>query len=158
MRYRIFSFLLAALLFVSCEADKTERLQNFRLNEVKILDGPFCRAQQADMRYILALDPDRLLAPFLKDAGFEPLAENYGNWENTGLDGHIGGHYLSALAFMAASTGNPELSVRIDYMIDWLSRCQEKNGNGYVGGIPGGQKMWEAVSYTHLTLPTKRIV
>ncbi len=53
----------------------------------------------ADAQYILAMDIDRLLAP-LKEAGLEAKAENYTNWENTGLDGHIGGHYLSTLAKM----------------------------------------------------------
>ena len=49
-----------------------------------------------DIRYLLGIDPDRLLAPYLKEAGLSPKAKNYTNWENTGLDGHIGGHYLSA--------------------------------------------------------------
>ena len=44
-----------------------------------------------DIRYLLGIDPDRLLAPYLKEAGLFPKAENYTNWENTGLDGHIGG-------------------------------------------------------------------
>ncbi|MDB5011823.1 MAG: glycosyl hydrolase [Daejeonella sp.] len=41
---------------------------------------------------MLALDPDRLLAPYLPEAGLTPKKPNYGNWENTGLDGHIGSH------------------------------------------------------------------
>lgn len=133
------------VLLLSCTEKSKDNLEPFRLSEVRILDGPFYRAQQADLNYILAMDPDRLLAPYLKDAGIEPLQENYGNWENSGLDGHIGGHYLSAMAFMYASTGNEELMRRIEYMIDWLARCQEKNGNGYVGGIPGGQETWEKI-------------
>ena len=38
------------------------------------------------------LDADRLLAPYFREAGLETKAINYPNWENTGLDGHIGGH------------------------------------------------------------------
>jgi len=45
----------------------------------------------------------------LIDAGLPLKAERYGNWENSGLDGHIGGHYLSALALMYASTDNLEV-------------------------------------------------
>ena len=45
---------------------------------------------------MLALDPDRLLAPFRREAGLSCEAP-YGNWENIGLDGHTAGHYLSVL-------------------------------------------------------------
>ncbi|HAN00392.1 MAG TPA: glycosyl hydrolase [Marinilabiliales bacterium] len=124
------------------KGETANRLQSFQLSEVHLHDGPFLQARKADIAYLLALDPDRLLSPFLKDAGLKPLKENYGNWENTGLDGHMGGHYLSALAFMYASTGETELLNRIEYMITWLKRCQEKNGNGYVGGIPSGREFW----------------
>jgi hypothetical protein len=43
---------------------------------------------------VLALDTDRLLAPFRREAGLTTKKPSYENWENTGLDGH----YLSALA------------------------------------------------------------
>lgn len=120
-------------------------LNTFNLSQVQLLKSPFYKAQQTDLNYILALKPDRLLAPFLIDAGFNPVEERYENWESTGLDGHIGGHYLSALSMMYASTGDTVLLRRINYMIDWLKKCQEKNGNGYVGGIPNGQEMWEEI-------------
>ena len=41
----------------------------------------------------------------LREAGLTPKAPSYTNWENTGLDGHIGGHYISALSMMYAATG-----------------------------------------------------
>jgi uncharacterized protein len=129
-----------------CHNNHANHLQPFHISDVKLLDGPFYQAQQTDMKYMLELEPDRLLAPFFKDAGFKPLKPSYGNWENTGLDGHIGGHYLSALAMMYAATGNAELLTRINYMVDWLSKCQEKNGNGYVGGVPDGQAMWKEIA------------
>lgn len=119
------------------------KLYTFKLSQVKILDGIFLKAQQTDLHYILALDPDRLLAPYLKDAGLQPKKENYGNWESMGLDGHIGGHYLSALSMMYAATGNKEVINRLNYMIDQLAICQEKNGNGYVGGVPDSKQLWE---------------
>lgn len=121
-------------------------MQSFPLSQVKIGDGPFKNAQQTDLKYILALEPDRLLAPFLREAGIEPRAKLYGNWENTGLDGHIGGHYLSALSLMYAATGDGEMQKRLNYMIDWLETCQKKNGNGYVGGIPGSKALWEDIA------------
>jgi len=122
------------------------KLQSFPISSVQIHESPFYQAQQVDLHYILELKVDRLLAPFLIDAGFKPKDKRYPNWENTGLDGHIGGHYLSALSLMYASTGNKELLERLYYMIDWLAKCQEKNGNGYVGGVPGGKEMWKDIA------------
>lgn len=134
------------IVFLSLQGQcQTTSLQTFPLSEVSLQQGPFYRAQQADMKYMLELDPDRLLAPYLIDAGLPSPKERYGNWENTGLAGHIGGHYLTALSLMYASTQNKELLDRLNYMIDKLAECQEKNGNGYVGGIPGGQPMWEEI-------------
>ncbi|MBB3841370.1 hypothetical protein FHS57_005398 [Runella defluvii] len=121
------------------------QMQPFTLQEVKVTNGAFKNAQDVDMRYILSLNPDKLLAPYLIDAGLPLKAERYGNWESSGLDGHIGGHYLSALAMMYASTGNAELKKRLDYMVDQLAQCQAKNSNGYVGGIPQGKVFWERI-------------
>jgi DUF1680 family protein len=121
-------------------------LKSFPLSAVRLLESPFKEAQQTDLHYILALDVDRLLAPYLREAGFAPKAASYGNWENTGLDGHIGGHYLSALSLMYAATGNLELKKRIDYMIDWLGKCQQQNGDGYIGGVPGGKTLWKDIA------------
>ena len=119
------------------------QMQPFALQEVKLTEGIFKNAQQVDLKYILALNPDKLLAPYLIDAGLASKTERYGNWESSGLDGHIGGHYLSALAMMYASTNNVELKNRLTYMVSELARCQAKNGNGYVGGIPQGKVFWE---------------
>lgn len=125
---------------------QTGPLKLFPLSSVRLLESPFKQAQETDRKYMLALNPDRLLAPYLREAGIEPKAKSYGNWESSGLDGHIGGHYLSALSNMYAATGNKELLQRLNYMIDWLDKCQQKNGNGYVGGIPGGKAMWQEIA------------
>lgn len=117
----------------------------FKLQEVSLTKGVFKKAQDVDLKYILELNPDKLLAPYLIDAGLPLKATRYGNWESSGLDGHIAGHYLSALAMMSASTGNTELKTRLDYMVNELALCQAKNGDGYVGGIPNGKIFWERI-------------
>ena len=137
---------LIAIIVVTQTLSQSNSLHSFPLSSVRLGEGPFQRAQQTDMKYILQLDPDKLLAPFLRESGINADAIGYGNWEGTGLDGHIGGHYLSALADMYAATGNPELEKRLNYFIDKLETCQEKNGNGYVGGIPGGKLMWQDIA------------
>ncbi|MXO06739.1 glycoside hydrolase family 127 protein [Flavobacterium sp. HBTb2-11-1] len=141
MKNNILFYLFALLMGANVSA----QMKLFDLSEVKLKEGPFKNAQNVDLKYILALDPDKLLAPYLLESGLPPKADRYGNWESIGLDGHIGGHYLSALALMYASTGNKELKDRLDYMLSELARCQAKNGNGYVGGIPQGKVFWDRI-------------
>ncbi|MFH6993407.1 beta-L-arabinofuranosidase domain-containing protein [Flavobacterium sp. FlaQc-48] len=139
LKYKISYCLLG--LFIGSSA--VAQMQSFDLSEVRLKDGPFKNAQDVDLKYIFALNPDKLLAPYLIASGLPVKADRYGNWESIGLDGHIAGHYLSALAMMYASTGNMELKNRLDYMVSELALCQEKNGNGYVGGIPQGKIFWD---------------
>lgn len=121
----------------------------FPLESVRLLEtGPFAEAVKANRAYVLALDADRLLAPFRREAGLPLKAQPYGNWENTGLDGHTAGHYLSALAHMIASgedTADAQLRQRLDHLIEELQTCQKAFGDGYVGGVPGSRELWRAV-------------
>jgi DUF1680 family protein len=133
-------------LAVACLVQPATGAELFPLSSVRLAPGPFLEAQQTDLRYMLAMEPDRLLAPFLREAGLPPRQPTYGNWEETGLDGHMGGHYLSALALMWAATGDPEVKRRLDYFVAELKRAQDANGNGYVGGIPGGSAAWQQVA------------
>ncbi|QNA46258.1 glycoside hydrolase family 127 protein [Lacibacter sediminis] len=145
----MFKFFFSAIVLLSLVFDcisQTATLKTFPLADVRLLNSPFKQAQETDKKYILSLNVDRLLAPFLKEAGIETKAISYPNWENSGLDGHIGGHYLSALANMYAATGDAEILRRLTYMIDQLEKCQQKDADGYVGGIPGGKKMWNDVA------------
>ena len=118
----------------------------FPLRDVRLGPSPFLEAQATDLRYLMAMEPDRLLAPFLREAGLTPKQPSYGNWESSGLDGHMGGHYLSALALMFASTGDPEVGKRMNYVVAELKRAQQANGDGYLGGIPGGRAAWRDVA------------
>ncbi len=118
----------------------------FPLSQVRVLDGPFKHAQDLNVEYIRALEPDRLLAPFLTEAGLAPKAAKYPNWESTGLEGHTTGHYLTALAQIWAATGDPEMKRRLDYMVAELAACQRSNANGYVGAIPGGRQLWTEIA------------
>lgn len=139
---------LATLPALAC--GQAVKLQSFPVADVRLLASPFQEAQQTDLAYLLALNPDRLLAPYLASAGLPPKAERYGNWENTGLDGHMGGHYLSALAYMYAATGDAQVQQRLKYMVDQLDACQQKSGNGYLGGVPDGPAMWAEVKAGHI--------
>jgi DUF1680 family protein len=118
----------------------------FPLRDVRLGPSPFLDAQTTDLNYLMAMEPDRLLAPFLREAGLEPKKPSYGNWESSGLDGHMGGHYLSALALMYASAGDAVVKERLDYFVAELKRAQHANGDGYLGGIPGGRAAWRDVA------------
>lgn len=137
-----------SLLFASTTttmAQTEAKVECFGIDDVRLTTSAFKHAEDMDIQYLLALNPDRLLAPYLKGAGLTPKAENYTNWENTGLDGHIGGHYLSALSYMYAATGNDEIGRRLDYMLSELKRCQDTAGDGYLCGVPDGRAMWKEI-------------
>ena len=110
-------------------------------------DGCLARAVRADVEYVRALDVDRLLAPFRREAGIRSSAHPYGHWESMGLDGHTLGHWLSAVSHLVASGNDAdgELSRRLEYAVGELAKCQEKTG-GRLDGIPGGGVVWDAVS------------
>ncbi|HEX7645110.1 MAG TPA: glycoside hydrolase family 127 protein [Burkholderiaceae bacterium] len=136
---------LAFALALSCAA-QAEPLTLFPLQDVRLGPGPFLDAQRTDRRYLMALDPDRLLAPFRREAGLPQIKPSYGNWESGGLDGHMGGHYLSALSLMYAATGDKAVLARLNYFVAELKKCQERNGDGYLGGIPGGKEAWHDIA------------
>ncbi|MFG6467036.1 beta-L-arabinofuranosidase domain-containing protein [Roseateles sp. BYS87W] len=137
---------LAALGLALCVQGAGAATQAFALDRVRLLDGPFLDAQATDQRYLMALDPERLLAPFRREAGVAVPVPSYGNWESSGLDGHMAGHYLSALALMWASTGDAQVKQRLDHVVAELKRCQDAIGTGYLGGIPEGAKAWAQVA------------
>ncbi len=128
----------------------------FPLADVRLLDGPFKHARDLNIKVLLQYNVDRLLQPFLKEAGLPEKGERYKNW--AGLDGHVGGHYLSALAMNYAATGNGECKKRIQYMITELKACQEANsmnnadwGAGYVGGVPNSKTIWSTLKRGELS-------
>ena len=139
--------LLMAFATVSIAATaNNKRVESFPISSVRLENSQFLKNQQADIHYLLGLDADRLLAPYLKGAGLPAKADNYSNWENTGLDGHIGGHYVSALSYMVAATGNKEIAARLDYVLSELKRCQDARKDGYLGGVPEPDQIWGEIA------------
>jgi DUF1680 family protein len=143
----LFSVLLACSCAVIVHAQEGLYTTMFPSADVRLLKGPFLHARDLNLRTLKAYDVDRLLAPYRKEAGLPPKTAGYRNWE--GLDGHVGGHYLSALAMNYAATGDTACRRRIDYMLSELKTCQESNsvrhtiwGFGYIGGVPDSEKIW----------------
>jgi DUF1680 family protein len=122
----------------------------FPLKDVILLEGPFQHARDLNIKVLLQYDVNRLLAGYRKEAGLPEKAKIFPNWD--GLDGHVGGHYLSALAMNYAATRNDECKKRMDYMLSELKACQDANGisnpawgKGYVGAVPNGKKIWSTL-------------
>jgi DUF1680 family protein len=130
---------LALATMGAAQSDRADPAHFFHPSQVSVTAGPFRHSIELGADYVLAHDIDRLLAPFRNAAGLEPKAERYGNWESSGLDGHSAGHFLSAYATLSLATGNPTFETRLDYALNELEACQAAHGNGYVGGVRGGE-------------------
>lgn len=117
----------------------------FSLSDIQILDGPLKERQDLNVETLLSYDTDRLLAPFYIEAGMKAKASKFPNWE--GLDGHVLGHYLSALAMHYATSDDIQIKERLEYVLDELKKIQDQNGKdanfvGYISGVPNGKSMW----------------
>ena len=139
------ALMLSSATGIVCAQDRLYA-DEFPLGDVKLLEGPLKKARDLNINTLLKYDCDRLLAPYLKEAGLTPKGKSYPNWD--GLDGHVGGHYLTAMAINAA-TGDKECQKRMEYFISELQACADANaknhpewGKGYVGGVPGSDRIW----------------
>ena len=92
--------------------------QHFDLEQVTLTDGPFRTALITNSKTLLQYDADRLMTPFVREAGLAKTTDTkskyynwlskhptFRNWGDSGwsLEGHVGGHYISALALSYAS-------------------------------------------------------
>ena len=113
----------------------------FALGDVQLLGGPL------NVETLLSYDTDRLLAPFYEEAGMRPKASKFPNW--AGLDGHVLGHYLSALAMHYAASGDELVKERLEYVLSELKTIQDQNSKdnnfkGYISGVPNGKRCGSA--------------
>jgi uncharacterized protein len=155
MRTRLYLLISAIVVIaVSCNSSQEyfpkakqivpQKALSFMAGEVKLLDGPFKESQDAEANNLLALDMDRLLAPFLIESGLPPKGEPYLGWETNVLPGVALSFYLSGSARLYMSTGNIEFLNRINYALAELELCQKKN-DGYLLGSKNGKKVFERV-------------
>ena len=121
--------------------DKILKVRPLPLNSVRLTGGPLKNAQELDAKYLLELDPDRMLAYLRKRAGLEPKGKPYGGWDGAGrqLTGHIAGHYLSAVSLMWAATGDVRFKERAGYIVSELKVIQDAQGDGYLGALMDNQ-------------------
>ncbi len=158
---------------LSVQAQEEIYPQHFNLEQVTLLDSPFKTAMDLNTKLLLEYDVDRLLTPFVRQAGLTAdSSSKYYNWQNLhpsfsnwglsswSLEGHVGGHYLSALALAYAAEHDAgkraALKERLDYMLGVLDDCQkayDKNSSGlkgFLGGQPINQ-VWTGLYGANLT-------
>ena len=136
--------------------------KHFDLEQVTLLDGPMKTAMDLNLQHLLQYDVDRLLTPYVRQAGLAATTDtkskyyqwltkhpNFPNWGGEAgfdLSGHVGGHYLSALALGYAACHDAEmraqLKERMQYMLDVMKDCQDQYDQdteglyGFIGGQP----------------------
>jgi uncharacterized protein len=128
------------------------RVRPFDLKSVRLRPGRVLDALEVNRRYLLGLDPGRLLHMFRLTAGLPSNAAPLGGWEapDNELRGHFSGHYLSACALLAAQTGDAAVRARGVLMATELAKCQAAIGTGYLSAFPvdlfdrlrAGQPAW----------------
>lgn len=154
--------LLGWVLWCGLSAQGQRRPGFFNIEEITLLDSPFLQAQQLNFKTLLEFDTDRLLTPFVRQSGLSSTTDGnspYYQWEYEhpaftsfawypalAMDGHILGHYLSALSYAYAASHDDKqreaFKLRIDYIVKVLHDCQtaydtDKTGmKGFIGGAP----------------------
>ena len=122
----------------------------FPLSSVRLTGGPLKAQQEQNRRYLLRLDPDRLLSRFRSEAGLKPKAEPYNGWESPkrtlDLAGHILGFYMAGAAMTVEATGDEELRKRLLYIVDELEAVQDAHGDGYALAAKDGRRVFAEIA------------
>lgn len=151
--------------------EAAHKLDAMAPTSLRLRPGLFSERFELNRAYMMALEPTKLLQNFYAEAGLNKefmigkdgrIDGFYWGWESPSgqLRGHFLGHYLSACAYTWAETGDAEIGHRADFIVAELARCQELNGNGWVGSIPEkymrlmaeGKPMWSPQYTLHKTL------
>ena len=170
MKKIILLLIVWACCLVSTNAQSVLYPRHFDLQQVTLLDGPLKTAMDLNIDHLMKYDVDRLLTPFVRQSGLASTTDrtskyyqwiskhpNFKNWGGDAgfdLSGHVGGHYLSALALAYAACHDEavraRLKERMDYMLEVMKDCQDaydQNTEGLYGFI-GGQPIndsWKAL-------------
>ena len=165
MKKIMFALALAAGLLGNMPAKAQTQVypHHFRLDEVTLLDGPFKTAMDKNIDFLLQYNVDRLLNPYIRQSGLNTVSgSKYYNWQNAhpsfpnwgsgdfNLDGHVGGHYLSAVALAYAAchdaSKKAQLKEKVDYIVGVMKDCQDAYNSNTEGlyGFIGGQPMNDA--------------
>jgi hypothetical protein len=162
MKRLLLTGLLAATVLQQADAQSELYPKHFDLEQITLLDSPMKTAMDLNIQMLLQYDTDRLLTPYVRQSGLSATTDtkskyykweakhpNFKNWGGDAgfdLSGHVGGHYLSALALAYAACHEEAvratLKERMDYMLQVMKDCQDQYDNnteglyGFIGGQP----------------------
>lgn len=104
---------------MSSSADTREPFRELGYDQVQITGGPFVEQYNALHAHYLALSNDRLLKVYRQRAGLPAPGADMGGWYD--LDGFVPGHslgqYISGLARIGASTGDPACRQKVHELV-----------------------------------------
>lgn len=137
-----------------------------KVDGVKLKESIYKQRYVVERDYLTHLKSENLLQSYYLEAGIKSWYEKphdiHWGWESPEcqLRGHYLGHWLSAIAKMYHQTGDLEIKVKADLIVDELEKCQEKNGGQWVGSIPEkyldwiakGEHVWAPQYTLHKTL------
>lgn len=115
-----------------------EKAVPFQSTNVTLKPSWIKHREDLNITFLKSLDPNKLLHNFRITAGLPSEAKPLEGWEapDIGLRGHFVGHYLSAVSHLVERYKDPQLSTRLEYLIDELYKCQQVNNNGYLSAFP----------------------
>lgn len=119
----------------------------FPLSSISLDGGPLKDQQELNRKYLLQLEPDRLLSRFRREAGLDAKAPPYRGWESEKplLPGHILGFYMSGAAMTVQATGDATLRERLLYIVDELAEVQKANGSGFALALSHGKDIFREI-------------
>lgn len=128
-------FSISPAMLRAATARRSVRAEPISSRHVTLKPSPFADAMAANRRYLLSLDPERLLHNFYLTAGLTAPAPIYRGWESESIAGHTMGHWMSAMSLTIANGGDPELVAVLDRTLSAMQRIQAAGKDGYLGGM-----------------------
>jgi len=136
------------------------------LGAVVLHDGLARRRRELVRELVRSYRPDDLLQNHLLEAGLVQINEQpndiHWGWESptSMVRGHYVGHWMSAMAYFWATTGDTWAKGSLDHVVSRLAECQEANGGEWLLGIPEkylhwikrGQPVWAPMYIVHKNL------
>ncbi|WP_068085933.1 beta-L-arabinofuranosidase domain-containing protein [Novosphingobium rosa] len=125
-------------------AGGAEAFHEFPYGAVRLTGGVMKRHYDHIHAHYLALDNDRLLKVFRQNAGLAAPGPDMGGWYDADgfVPGLAFGQYVSGLARIAATTGDPATRAKVAALVNGFGEALVAARNPYAG--PKAQQQWAA--------------
>ncbi|MFD2878155.1 beta-L-arabinofuranosidase domain-containing protein [Paenibacillus rhizoplanae] len=126
-------------------------MRELKGKQVILQDHDLKRREEANRRYLMKLTNDNLLFNYKVEAGRydgrdipEDAHGGDGRRQSARSADIFLGHWLSAAAIRYHETGDLELKLKADLILDELAECQKDNGGQWAAPIPEKYLHWVA--------------